>query len=240
MKTSTSMRIAAAGLVGFVSMAQAQSMCAINCFQNFITDHPPLDCTEANMYLCFCNSSSLQGFFASCIWDGCDDMADDAIAFGVNLCAEEIEYGVKITPPKRPEEAEPTKEEETPTSTKADTKPEETMIYEQPEETTADDQPQTTKAATPEKTTKVAAPEKTSEAPAAETDSAEETKASDHEAATPKPTTVVLKPSHADNSTSIPTRPPVVVNTGASNVASGVLALAGVAMAVVQLLAESA
>ena len=89
MKTSTSIRLAVAGVISLASMAQAQSVCAINCFQGVITDHPPLDCTEENMYLCFCKRSNLQNWFAECIWDECGSQSEAAIAFGVNLCAGE-------------------------------------------------------------------------------------------------------------------------------------------------------
>ncbi|KAJ4191874.1 hypothetical protein NW767_010781 [Fusarium falciforme] len=213
MKTSTSIRLAAAGVIGLASMAQAQSVCAINCFQGVITDHPPLDCTEENMYLCFCKRSNLQNWFAECIWDECGSQSEAAIAFGVNLCAD---YGITITPPTKPEEQ--------PTTTKAETQPTSTKAEEQPEETQAEEtEAEETKPAEETKATTAVAPAETS----AETE----------KPAAPKPTTVVVKPSHADNTTVVsPTNPPTVVNMGASNAASGILAAAGLAVAAFQLL----
>lgn len=232
MKTSTSIRFAAAGVIGLASMAQAQSVCAINCFQSVITEHPPLDCTEENMYLCFCKRSNLQNWFAECIWDECDNQADAAISFGVDLCAD---YGITITPPTKPEEQPSTTQSEPEPTTQAEEEPEETQAEEEPESTQAEPQPTTQAEEQPESTQ------------AEETQAAEETKATTAaapaettaatEPAAPKPTTIVSKPSHADNTTVVsPTNPPTVVNMGASNAASGILAAAGLAVAAFQLL----
>ncbi|KAM5359158.1 hypothetical protein ACJZ2D_014697 [Fusarium nematophilum] len=219
MKTSTSLRLAAAaGVVSLASLAQAQSVCAINCFQGVITDHPPLDCKEENMYLCFCKAQDLQNYFLECVWDTCGDKADDAISFGVNLCAE---YGIDIDVPDRPE-PEPTTAEETQAE---ETQAEETQAEEtQAEETQAEEtQAEETKA---------------EETQAQETQAAETTAAAEEteKPTAPKPTSVVPKPSHSNNATATTTTLPVVVNMGASNAGSGVLALAGVAMAAFQLL----
>lgn len=86
MKSFTSLQLAA-GTLALVSLAQAQSLCAVNCFQSVIAEHPPLDCTEDSMYLCFCKSKSLQGYFIECAYDDCSSEADAAVAFGVNLCS---------------------------------------------------------------------------------------------------------------------------------------------------------
>ncbi|KAL2673665.1 hypothetical protein Neosp_012108 [[Neocosmospora] mangrovei] len=236
MKTSTSIRFAAAGVIGLASMAQAQSVCAINCFQSVITEHPPLDCTEENMYLCFCKRSNLQNWFAECIWDECDSQADAAISFGVDLCAD---YGITITPPTKPEEEPSTTQAQPQPTTQAEEEPESTQAEEEPESTQAEPQP-TTQAEQPEST-------QAEETQAEETQPAGETKATtaaapaettaETEAAAPKPTTIVSKPSHADNTTVVsPTNPPTVVNMGASNAASGILAAAGLAVAAFQLL----
>ncbi|RSL88890.1 hypothetical protein CEP51_001490 [Fusarium floridanum] len=239
MKTSTSIRFAAAGVIGLASMAQAQSVCAINCFQSVITDHPPLDCTEENMYLCFCKRSNLQNWFAECIWDECGSQSDAAIAFGVNLCAD---YGITITPPTKPEEEPTTTKTEPEPTTAAEEEPEETQAEEEPESTQAEPKPTTAAEEQPEET-------QAEETEAEESQPAEETKATtaaapaettaETSAAAPKPTTVVTKPSHAGNTTVVtgsPTNPPTVVNMGASNVASGILAAAGLAVAAFQLL----
>ncbi|RBQ90868.1 hypothetical protein VDGD_05641 [Verticillium dahliae] len=91
---------AAATVLSLATIAAAQSFCAITCFQNVVTEFPPLDCTEANMYLCFCKSTSLQGHFLDCVYDDCAAEAESAVAFGVNLCSE---LGAPITvPPREP------------------------------------------------------------------------------------------------------------------------------------------
>jgi hypothetical protein len=87
MKSFTSLQLAAAGIASLAAVAQAQSLCAVNCFQSVITEHPPLDCTEETMYLCFCKSTSLQGYFIDCAYDECANEAEDTVAFGVNLCS---------------------------------------------------------------------------------------------------------------------------------------------------------
>ncbi|KAJ4315431.1 hypothetical protein N0V84_008378 [Fusarium piperis] len=234
MKTSTSIRFAAAGVIGLASMAQAQSVCAINCFQSVITDHPPLDCTEENMYLCFCKRSNLQNWFAECIWDGCGSQSDAAIAFGVNLCAD---YGITITPPTRPEPTT-TQAEPKPTTTQAEEEPEETETEEEPESTQAENRPTSTQTAQPEETE--AEETQPAEETKATTAAPQETSAETEKPAAPKPTTVVSKPSHADNTTVVsPTNPPTVevnMTQGASNAASGILAAAGLAIAAFQLL----
>lgn len=87
MKSTTYSLTAAAGLLALASLATAQSFCAITCFQNVVTEHPPLDCTEDNMYLCFCKSQSLQNYFIDCAYDDCASEAQAAVDFGVNLCS---------------------------------------------------------------------------------------------------------------------------------------------------------
>ncbi|WAO95934.1 CFEM domain-containing protein [Fusarium falciforme] len=239
MKTSTSIRLAAAGVIGLASMAQAQSVCAINCFQGVITDHPPLDCTEENMYLCFCKRSNLQNWFAECIWDECGSQSEAAIAFGVNLCAD---YGITITPPTKPEEQPTTTKAEPKPTTQAEEEPEETQAEEEPESTRAETQPTSTKAEEQPEETQAEETEAEETKPAEETKATTaaapaETSAETEKPAAPKPTTVVVKPSHADNTTVVsPTNPPTVVNMGASNAASGILAAAGLAVAAFQLL----
>ncbi|KAM0420983.1 hypothetical protein ACHAPT_011226 [Fusarium lateritium] len=244
MKTSTSIRLAAAGVIGLASMAQAQSVCAIGCFQGVITDHPPLDCKEENMYLCFCKGADLQNWFAECIYKDCDDKAEEAVAFGVNLCAD---YGITITPPPRPETKPTTKAEEPKPTTKAEENKPTSKVEEEPEETQAETKPTTKVEETkPEETkaeeTQAEETEAEETQPAEETKAAtsapaEETSAETEKPAAPKPTTVVSKPSHADNTTVVTaTNPPTIVNMGASNAASGVLAVAGLAVAAFQLL----
>lgn len=71
----------------------------IECFQSVITEHPPLDCTQPNMYLCFCTIPSLQNYFIDCAYDSCAADSEAAINFGVNLCSE---LGAPITVPPRP------------------------------------------------------------------------------------------------------------------------------------------
>jgi hypothetical protein len=94
-----SFQLAAAGMLSLFSVAQAQSLCAVNCFQSVIAEHPPLSCTEESMYLCFCKSTSLQGYFIDCAYDECASEAEAAVAFGVNICSE---LGAPITVPARP------------------------------------------------------------------------------------------------------------------------------------------
>lgn len=61
----------------------------INCFQDVVTEHPPLDCTEPDMYHCFCKMTDLQQYFVECAYSDCPSTADgaDAVGFGVELCA---------------------------------------------------------------------------------------------------------------------------------------------------------
>ncbi|UNI19320.1 hypothetical protein JDV02_005511 [Purpureocillium takamizusanense] len=86
-------------IAGLAAVASAQSLCAVNCFQSVTTEHPPLDCKEANMYLCFCKGKDLQNFFAQCAYSKCASDAENAINFGVSLCKD---MGVPIVPPARP------------------------------------------------------------------------------------------------------------------------------------------
>ena len=51
-----------------------------------MTEHPPLECKEANMYLCFCKGQDLQNYFAECAYSKCESEAEGAINFGVSLC----------------------------------------------------------------------------------------------------------------------------------------------------------
>ncbi|POR34790.1 Uncharacterized protein TPAR_05001 [Tolypocladium paradoxum] len=75
--------VAAASLL---SVATAQSLCAVNCFQSVVTEHPPLSCKEDNMYLCFCKGKDLQNYFTECAYSKCGSGANEAVAFGVGLC----------------------------------------------------------------------------------------------------------------------------------------------------------
>ncbi|VUC23798.1 unnamed protein product [Clonostachys rosea] len=77
---------AALTLATLASQAQAQTGCAVSCFQQVITDHPPLSCTEANMYLCFCKDTSLQNYFIDCAKSSCGNNYQTAIEFGYSLC----------------------------------------------------------------------------------------------------------------------------------------------------------
>lgn len=58
----------------------------VNCFQTVVTEHPPLSCKEANMYLCFCKGKDLQNYFAQCAAAKCGSNYDETINFGVGLC----------------------------------------------------------------------------------------------------------------------------------------------------------
>ncbi|KAH6679987.1 hypothetical protein F5X68DRAFT_33489 [Plectosphaerella plurivora] len=91
MKTSST---AAAGVLALAALVSAQSRCAIECFQKVITEHPPLTCTEENMYLCFCKAQDLQNYFVDCAYDSCSSEVDAVVQFGVGLCSE---LGAPIT-----------------------------------------------------------------------------------------------------------------------------------------------
>ena len=39
------------------------------------------------MYLCFCKSTELQNYFIDCAYSDCGADAEEAVGFGVNLCA---------------------------------------------------------------------------------------------------------------------------------------------------------
>ncbi|CAH0058888.1 unnamed protein product [Clonostachys solani] len=79
---------AALTLATLASQAQAQTGCAVSCFQQVITDHPPLSCTEANMYLCFCKDTGLQNYFIECAKSSCGTNYQTAIEFGYSLCSD--------------------------------------------------------------------------------------------------------------------------------------------------------
>ncbi|KAF7562825.1 hypothetical protein G7046_g1324 [Stylonectria norvegica] len=102
MKTSTSFQLAAAGILSLASMVAADiPACAIDCFQGVITDHPPLECKEADMYHCFCKDPfgpPLQEYYLECARSDCGSSTDaqNAIQFGVDLCSE---LGFPITIP---------------------------------------------------------------------------------------------------------------------------------------------
>ncbi|RSL68703.1 hypothetical protein CEP54_002651 [Fusarium duplospermum] len=121
----------------FLSMASVAAaqfpLCAVDCFTNVITEHPPLDCTLPDMYYCFCDMSSLQNYFVQCARSDCPspDAAANAIEFGVGLC---LELGYTITVPPLTEPTSPatsssqdpvvtttTEPEVTPTETDAET-----------------------------------------------------------------------------------------------------------------------
>lgn len=60
----------------------------INCFQDVVTEHPPTDCTEPDMYHCFCKMPDLQRYFVDCAYSDCPSTSEgaEAIGFGVDLC----------------------------------------------------------------------------------------------------------------------------------------------------------
>ncbi|KAM0323337.1 hypothetical protein ACHAQA_008929 [Verticillium albo-atrum] len=226
---------AAATVLSLATIAAAQSFCAITCFQNVVTEFPPLDCTEANMYLCFCKSTSLQGHFLDCVYEDCAADADNAVAFGVNLCQE---LGAPITVPPRPV-----------TTTTAAPEPSEA-----PETTTEQPEaPVTTTTAAPVES-EAPAPEE-SEAPAEDTTTttaagtaaptyaapSESAAESAVESASPsgqeeeQSTTVVSVPTASGNGTdATPTH--VEVDAGVMNSASGLLVAAGAILAAAQLI----
>lgn len=219
MKTSTSIQLAAAGLLSLASVAVAVPYCAITCFQDVITEHPPLDCTEANMYLCFCKMPSLQNYFLECVYSDCGSTADseEAVQFGVDTCAG---LGVTITVPSGP----PT----SPTSSAPVVEPTTTAPVEPT--TTAPPAEETTSAPV-EQSTSAAAPETSEPAAAESTASSTLSTSTSVESGVASPTGSTTTGSATPSSTL------VVVNKGnAMNAASGLLGAAGVAAAVFQLL----
>jgi hypothetical protein len=74
----------------------------VTCFQNVVTEHPPLDCTEDNMYLCFCVSPSLQNYFVDCAYADCGSGAEEAISFGVGLCSGKLRMFEYLFPSSNP------------------------------------------------------------------------------------------------------------------------------------------
>ncbi|GJN67698.1 hypothetical protein PLIIFM63780_005143 [Purpureocillium lilacinum] len=126
------MKAAIFTLAGLAAVASAQSGCAVNCFTSVVTEHPPLECKEANMYLCFCKGQDLQNYFAECAYSKCESEAEGAINFGVSLCKD---MGIVIAPPKRPSSSsaaqQPSAQSSTPvaaTSTPASGAPETTLV----------------------------------------------------------------------------------------------------------------
>ncbi|KAH6664760.1 hypothetical protein F5X68DRAFT_265818 [Plectosphaerella plurivora] len=96
MKFSVSTWAAVAStLVTMASPAAAVPVCALTCFSDVITEYPPLSCTEANMFLCFCKSPFLAVTFHECVCEKCATpaLAEEAIAFGLDTC---VEYAAPI------------------------------------------------------------------------------------------------------------------------------------------------
>ncbi|KAJ4317290.1 hypothetical protein N0V84_007426 [Fusarium piperis] len=90
--------------LSLASVAAAQfPICAVDCFTEVITEHPPLDCTLPDMYYCFCAMPSLQNYFIQCARSDCPDQSatNNAIQFGVDLCLE-LGYTVTVPPLSEP------------------------------------------------------------------------------------------------------------------------------------------
>ncbi|KEZ44699.1 hypothetical protein SAPIO_CDS2781 [Scedosporium apiospermum] len=139
------MKTATFAAITMASVAAAIPMCAINCFTNVITEHPPLDCTEPDMYHCFCKMPSLQQYFLECSYSSgtCATEAEgaEAVAFGVDLCSQ---LGLPITidtkPPTKPTSTPPTEPTTQPPAETTGSEPEPTESKDpEPEPTASDD-----------------------------------------------------------------------------------------------------
>ncbi|KAK7423552.1 hypothetical protein QQX98_001010 [Neonectria punicea] len=116
MRSFTSVHLVAAGILSLASLTTAIPACAIDCFSKVLTEHPPLTCTLPSMYDCFCDITELQGYYIQCTKSDCPSStdADDAIQFGVELCAE---LGYTITVPQPEATSTTTTELPDPTTT---------------------------------------------------------------------------------------------------------------------------
>ncbi|KAM5356644.1 hypothetical protein ACJ41O_003290 [Fusarium nematophilum] len=231
MKTSTFAQLALA----MASVATAAiPKCSIECFQGVITDHPPMDCKEANMYLCFCKMPSLQWYYVECAKSDCGTNSEEAISFGTNLCDElgfPIDTDSLEEPPKTQEH---TLTDAFPSATTTKDAEEATTTA---EETTEASAVETTAAASETATTEA---EETTEAEtetAEGTETAEETDAAETtaEETTAAPSGTVSSTDATTDAASTPA-PTEVDNGASSGSVSGLVAAAGVAIAVFRLL----
>ncbi|KAJ4212310.1 hypothetical protein NW759_011698 [Fusarium solani] len=231
--------------LSLASVAAAQfPLCAVDCFTNVITEHPPLDCTLPDMYYCFCDMSSMQNYFIQCARSDCPDeaTANNAIAFGVDLC---LELGYTITVPPLTQPTSPatttsqgpgvdtttTEPEVTPTETDAETSAETSIDAETSSaETTAEETSgaETTGAETTSAEETTGAETTGTE----ETSGAEETSASETEGETsaaettgPEPTELTTSTFYATETYTITSCPPEVTKCPVGSVTTKTVAV---------------
>ncbi|KAI8669769.1 CFEM domain-containing protein [Fusarium keratoplasticum] len=230
--------------LSLASVAAAQfPLCAVDCFTNVITEHPPLECTLPDMYYCFCDMPSMQNYFIQCARSDCPDeaTANNAIAFGVDLC---LELGYTITVPpltqptspatttsQDPEVTTTTEPEVTPTETDAETSAETSVDAETSSaETTAEE----TSGAETTGAESTSAEETTGAETTGteETSGAEETSASETEGETsavettgPEPTEMTTSTFYATETYTITSCPPEVTKCPVGSVTTETIAI---------------
>ncbi|KAI8725701.1 CFEM domain-containing protein [Fusarium sp. LHS14.1] len=214
----------------FLSMASVAAaqfpLCAVDCFTNVITEHPPLDCTLPDMYYCFCDMSSLQNYFIQCARSDCPDeaTANNAIAFGVDLC---LELGYTITVPPL---TQPTSPATTTSQGGADTTTTEPEVT--PTETDAETSAETSSAETTAEETTGAETTGAETTGTEETSGAEETSASETEGETstaaptsPEPTELTTSTFYATETYTITSCPPEVTKCPVGSVTTETIAI---------------
>lgn len=257
MKTASTV----AGVLSMATLALAIPQCAITCFQKVITEHPPLDCTEPDMYHCFCKRTDLQNYFYECsTGGGCPDAASgqEAIQFGVDLCSElglpinvPGSTSVSFTPHEQSEQIVKTNtwgtQQAPPTSTAPPTsEPTQQSTTAPNPTTTAQSSPQSSAASSSAGSSSQASSQ--SSAPSSSASSASQTASSGSAKPTTATTTATVctkcsGSGAASGTGSVPTKAtsssPAVVTSQAnavSNAAGGMMAAAGAVAAVFQML----
>ncbi|CAI6096298.1 unnamed protein product [Clonostachys chloroleuca] len=224
---------AALALATLASQVQAQTGCAVSCFQKVITEHPPLSCTEANMYLCFCKDTSLQNYFIDCAKSSCGNNYQTAIEFGYSLC-NDLGAPINTAQPTSSAAAQPTTSAAAQPSSSAAAQPSSSAAAQSSSAAAASSSAAQSSAA---QSSAAASSSKASSAQASATGASSSAVAATSAATTPgapAPTTVrtttVAQPTGGNSTTTV-----VPVNGAGALAGSGFAVVAGVAMAALQL-----
>ncbi|CAG9954052.1 unnamed protein product [Clonostachys rosea f. rosea IK726] len=224
---------AALTLATLASQAQAQTGCAVSCFQKVITEHPPLSCTEANMYLCFCKDTSLQNYFIDCAKSSCGNNYQTAVEFGYSLC-NDLGAPINTAQPTSSAAAQPTTSAAAQPSSSAAAQPSSSAAAQSSSAAAASSSAAQSSAA---QSSAAASSSKASSAQASATGASSSAVAATSAATTPgapAPTTVrtttVAQPTGGNSTTTV-----VPVNGAGALAGSGFAVVAGVAMAALQL-----
>ncbi|CAH0005466.1 unnamed protein product [Clonostachys byssicola] len=227
-------------LATLASQAQAQTGCAVSCFQKVITEHPPLSCTEANMYLCFCKDTSLQNYFIDCAKSSCGNNYQTAIEFGYSLC-NDLGAPINTAQPTSSAAAQPTTSAAAQPSSSAAAQPSSSAAAQSSSAAAASSSAAAASSSAAQssaaQSSAAASSSKASSAQASATGASSRSSAATSAATTPgapAPTTVrtttVAQPTGGNSTTTV-----VPVNAAGALAGSGFAVVAGVAMAALQL-----